>query len=114
MGHRSLKDVTHIPLQWEEPPVTKEEALNPWHAPNGAYTPDGFDGGAELPDDLYVDRLVYPHAAGPDEKASMAREHDRHMQAEKIRGEAFERSRSFDLDEDEVLGKAGTPDPFKS
>lgn len=101
---------------WVEPPVSKEDALNPFHSPTGAWVPDGFDeangGAAELPDDFDVDRMLYPHAEGPNEKASRQKQFTRDEDAEGYRSDAIRRSRDFDITVDAKTGKKGPPSPF--
>ena len=87
-------------IDWVEPPVTKEEALNPEVA--GTWQKDGFEGGHESADDFNIDRVVYPHTEGPNEKASRERQAKREEQADKIRMDALNQSRSFRI-------KAGNP-----
>ncbi len=43
MKKRSRVFAIPSPIEWVEPPVTKEEALNPDVA--GTFKPDGFEGG---------------------------------------------------------------------
>ena len=103
-------------MLWPDPVASKERALNPNHSPNGAWAPDGFDqangGAAELPDDYDIDRMVYPHAEGPDEKAEREYHHKNHMQEAEYRAEANLRNRDFDITIGAKTGKSGPPSPF--
>lgn len=99
---------------WVEPPVTKEEALNPsphgWYAPPLGYQGNGGDG---PPSDCDLDRMVYPRDVGPMEKAANDRAHDREMQAEKFRAERLARSRDFSISEGNITGEdPGPPSSF--
>lgn len=101
------------PIEWVELPVTKEEALNPHRAPNGAWEGDGYDGGNELPDDFAIDRMVYPHAEGPEERKSRERQAKRDQDAQKFRDEARHESREFELNRGSPTGEAGVLSPFE-
>lgn len=104
--------VMEPPPIWVEPPVTKEEALNP-PAPSGGWQPDGFDGGSELPADLDIDRLIFPHDEGPLEKAANERQAKREAEAEVFQKERFDRSREFRIDQGNVTGQnPGPPSSF--
>lgn len=98
---------------WVEPPVTKEEALNP-PAPSGGWQPDGYDGGAELPDDLDIDRMLYPHDEGPVEKEGRERREKRDAEAESFRKQRFQESREFEIKAENVTGEdPGPPSMFE-
>ena len=102
-----------IPL-FEEPPVTKEEALVPYGSPNGAWARDGFDGGSELPDDLDIDRMIYPRMMPPHEQQAAQAAHERQEKICEIQHEVHRRSRDFSITERNVTGEdPGPPDPFK-
>jgi len=94
------------PIEWVEPPVTKEEALNQ-NAP-GLYQPDGYDGGGELPDDFDIDRMIYPHDEGPEERKNRERRAKRKADIQAFKKEAFQESREFELNKGSPLGEGGT------
>lgn len=100
------------PAIWVDPPVTKEEALNPgrWYEP-----PAGFQGtGSSPPSDCDLDKIVYPRDVGPSEGEAAARAYDREQQAEKFRDERLQRSRRFDITEGNLTGEnPGPPSSFK-
>ncbi|KKU98306.1 MAG: hypothetical protein UY28_C0004G0044 [Candidatus Amesbacteria bacterium GW2011_GWB1_48_13] len=96
------------PIEWVEPPVTKEEALNPHVAPNGVWGGDGYDGGGELPDDLDIDRMIYPHDEGPEERKSRERRAKRKGDIQGFKEQAFQESREFELNKGSPLGEGGT------
>lgn len=107
---RIITDLT----AWVPPPVTKEEALNPYV--EGAWQRDGFDGhgGGEPPSEYALDRMVYPHDYGPRESAQLKQDNERRMQAEEFRHEALERSRQFDITPEQATGEVpGPPSSYK-
>lgn len=100
-------------LGWTPPPVTKEEALSPYTP--YAWQRDGFDGkgGGEPPSEYDLDRIVYPHDAGPIEEAQDRMSQDRRNQTEVYRDEALQRSRNFDITEGNFTGAdPGPPSAF--
>lgn len=104
-------------IEWVPPPVTKEEALNSERLPNDPGVPpgDGYDhlSGGELPDDYYIDRLVWPHDEGPRERRMREYEESRAKEAEQYRQERFWRSRDFRISEGSVTGRdPGPPSMF--
>lgn len=111
MAKKSI--VTDV-FAWVPPPVTKEEALNPYTP--GSWQRDGFDGkgGGEPPSEYQLDQIVYPHDQGPIEAAQNRESAKREADAEKFRDEALQRSRNFDISEDNFTGEnPGSPSSYK-
>jgi hypothetical protein len=107
---------------FEEPKVTKEDAAEPRMYGPGApdrvfnsghahenYYADGFDGGSELPEDIWLDRMVYPHDESPMEKDSRIRQAQRNMEIKAFKEAQFERDRKFRLSERGALGENPAP-----
>jgi len=109
------------PMEWVEPPVTKEDAGEPEYSgwpstrtpnsghPHGNLYPDGFDGGQESPDNIDIDRMVFPHSESTSERESRERSARRQNEAMAFRDKAFQRSRNFDIRQGSVTGKDPGP-----
>lgn len=106
------------------PPVTKEDAAEPLYGqyqadvafnsghPHDNFYPDGFDSGAELPDDIYIDRMVYPHAESEFEEERREAKAARDAKIQEFKDAEFDRGRQFKITDDMALGKGGPPTMF--
>lgn len=106
-------------------PVTKEDAAEPFFAPAGhadvafnsghphdEYYQDGYDGGNELPDDVYIDRMVYPHAESDREEERREDKAGRDAKIQEFKDAQFKRSCNFDITDQMALGQGGPPNMF--
>lgn len=106
------------------PPVTKEDAAEPLYGtyspdvafnsghPHDGLFPDGYDGGSELPDDLYIDRMVYPHAESEMEEERREAAFGRNAKIQEFKDAQFQRNREFRITNEMALGKGGPPTMF--
>ena len=111
------------PVVFVPPPVTKEDAGEPMYGyhgatpdrsfntghPHGGIYPDGFDGGQELPDDIHIDRMVFPHSESEAERSAREQHADREDQAMAFRDKEFGKSRCFDIRPGSATGKQPGP-----
>lgn len=103
------------PIEWVEPPVTKEDALN--RGPLGTWERDGYDGvgGGQLPSEFALNEMVWPHKAGPEEQRRLDRSAKRQAEGDVFRDEALSESRDFKIDVGNLTGQdPGPPDPYKT
>ena len=77
--------------------------------PHEHHFPDGYDGGNELPDDVYIDRMVYPHSESQMEHENRESRASRDNQAMAFRDREFQRSRHFDIQLGSATGKNPGP-----
>jgi hypothetical protein len=106
------------------PPVTKEDAAEPRYGtytpdvafnsghPHDGFYPDGYDAGSELPDDIYIDRLVYPHAESEQEEEAREAKAGRDAKIQQFKEDQRWRNRQFRLTDEMVVGKGGPPTMF--
>lgn len=101
------------PMEWIEPPVTKEEVAESYRHPNGGYYRDVPGDGGGYQADVPLDEMVFPQDRAPSFLASRARQAKREADIEAIKCQNEIESRDIEVSVGNVTGeRTGAPSMF--
>ena len=112
---RRIRISAPAPIEWIEPPVTKEEVAESYRHPNGGWYRDVPGDGGGYQADVPLDETVFPQDRAPSYDAMMARQAKREADIEEIKHEHCERLRDLSVTVGNVTGeRTGPPSLFET